>query len=147
MHKAHASRFSGKGTTACWKAMTNGFVFPSWLQAADIPSIHRYHTFTETEAQSTEYVNKTWLSEKQHKTSKAYQKKMYDISSTKCKHGVHRVLYSHKVPRQKRDTRRVHLLDKKHSRYLRYRRQNLSSRTRAVHQLLLTDFATYTQSL
>jgi len=72
---------------------------------------------------------------------------MNNISSTKCKHGVHSILYSDKVPRQKRDTRRVHLLDKKHSQYLRYARQNLSSRTHAVHRLLLTDFAMCTHRL
>lgn len=106
--------------------MTNRFAFLSWLQAAGISSTHRYHTVTETEAQSAQYVNKTRLPEKQHQIFKAYQKKMHNVSSTKCKHGVHRVLYSHKVPGQKGDTRRVHLSDRKHRRYLRSARQNLT---------------------
>lgn len=68
----------------------------------------------------------TW---KQHRTAWTHQKKVHDISSTEGKHGVHRVLHSHKVPGQQRDTRRVHLLHKKHSQWLRHTRQTLSSRT------------------
>lgn len=110
--KAHISRFSGMGTTACCRALTTRFVFPSWLQAADIPSMHRHQSHFHWDRGSGHWMAKTRLCEKHHKTSKTYQKKMNDVSSTKRKHGVHRVLYSHKVPCQKRDTRRVHLLDK-----------------------------------
>lgn len=136
-HKVHVSRFSGKGTTA----MTKRFVLPAGCK---LQTSLACTYIIERLSQLNMWIR---LSEKQCKTSKAYQKKMNNISSTKCKHGVHRVLYSHKVPRQKRDTRRVHLLEKKHSQYLRYTRQNLSSRTHAVHQLLLTDFAMYTHRL